>query len=72
MNEGEYLFLKAISNNNIEIIKLLIRYAIENDIILNINEKNKNGDYLLLSSIINNKMEMVQLLIDYANENNIF
>ncbi|ORY20232.1 hypothetical protein LY90DRAFT_707964, partial [Neocallimastix californiae] len=38
----------AIKNINIEMIKLIIEYAGENNIILNIDNKNVNGWYPLL------------------------
>jgi len=53
-------------------VKLLIDYANKNNIILNINDKNKLGNYPLLWSIgKDNSVEITKLLIDYANKNNI-
>jgi len=63
--------LYAIKNNNIEMIRLLIDYALENNISLEINEYNHNKDTPLLAACSNNTIEIVKLLIDYANENNI-
>ncbi|KAL6631929.1 ankyrin [Neocallimastix sp. 'constans'] len=47
---------KELNNNNIEMVKLLMNYAIENQIILNINDKDDYGRYPLLIAI-NNKNE---------------
>ncbi|KAL6626038.1 ankyrin, partial [Neocallimastix sp. 'constans'] len=51
--------------------KLLINYANNNsNIILNINEKDKNENYPLLKAVILNDIEIVKLLMDYATRNN--
>ena len=67
-NKDGYLFplLWAISNKNVEIVKLLIEYANQHQIILELNEKNKFGDYPLLWAIFN--VEIIKLLIEYANQ----
>jgi len=52
-------------------LKLLIDYANNNNIILELNEKDKNGNYPLLLVCVSNSAEMVELLIDYSNKNNI-
>ncbi|OUM60490.1 hypothetical protein PIROE2DRAFT_13728 [Piromyces sp. E2] len=41
-NDGNYSILEACTRNNIEIVKLLIEYAEENNIILELNEKEKD------------------------------
>jgi len=46
-------------------------YANKNNIILELNEKDKDGNYPLLLAIIHNNIEIVLLLMDYANKNNI-
>jgi len=68
---GNYVLLKAINKKNIEIIKLLIEYANENNIILDLNEKNKYRYYPILEAINKNNIEIIKLLILYANKNNI-
>eukprot|EP00833_Pecoramyces_ruminatium_P012007 jgi/Orpsp1_1/1186039/evm.model.c7180000096583.2 len=68
--DGNYSLLTAI-NENVYIVKLLIDYANENNIILELNEKNEFGDFPLLMAINKYNIEMVKLLIDYANEKNI-
>ena len=52
-------------------MKLLIQFALENNIILNINEKSYNGKYLLLWVCNDINMPMVHLLIRYATKFNI-
>eukprot|EP00833_Pecoramyces_ruminatium_P015650 jgi/Orpsp1_1/1189682/evm.model.d7180000073721.1 len=52
-------------------IKLLIEYANEHNIILEINENNNDGWCPLLNAISGNNIEIVKLLIDYANKHNI-
>jgi len=69
--DGDNSIINATYNDNIEIIKLLIEYANENNIILEINEKNKNERYPFIYAASNNNIEMVQLLIEYANKNDI-
>ena len=66
--EGNYPLLCATSfyYNNIEIVKLLIGYANQHQIILELNEKDINGDYILLKVISKNNIEIFKLLIDYA------
>jgi len=51
--------------------KLLIDYANRNDIILNIDEKDKYGDYPLLQSTFYDNIEIFKLIIEYANRNDI-
>ena len=58
-------------NNNIEIVKLLIEYANQHQIILKLNEKDEYGWYPLLRAIYNNNIEIVKLLMEYANQHQI-
>jgi len=51
--------------------KVLIEYANQHQIILELNEKGKNGYYPLLESIYKNNIEMVNLWIEYANQHQI-
>jgi len=44
---------------------------IKNNIILQLNEKDKYGSYPLLKAIGNDNIEIVQQLINYANNNDI-
>jgi len=61
----------AFCNNN-EVIKVLIKYTDENDMILELNEKkNKYGEYPLLLVTENNNIEMTKIIIDYANKHSI-
>jgi len=68
---NSYPFLRAISLNNIKIVKLLMDYANKYNIVLKINEKDVNGNSSLKLSITNNNIEIVKLLIRYANEHKI-
>jgi len=64
----------AIKNNNTEVVKWLIQYAIENNTILEIS-RNSRPELIktnaLLWAIKNNNMDIVRLLLKYAKENNI-
>jgi len=46
-------------------------YADQRQIILELNEKNKDGYYPLSKSIDKKNIEMVKLLIEYANQHQI-
>jgi len=61
----------SIDNNNMEMVKLLMEYANQHHIILNINEKNENGWSPLLNSSNINNAEIVKLLMEYADEHDI-
>jgi len=50
---------------------LLIEYANQYQIILELNEKNNIGYYPLLRAISYNNIEIVQLLIEYALQHQI-
>jgi len=52
-------------------VKLLINYANENNIIIDINRKNNQGSFPLLLLIRGNNIEVVKLLIDYAKAHHI-
>jgi len=65
---GNYPFLVATKNNNIEIIKLLEEYACKDNIILNINEKGRYGYYPLLIAIEYNYIEIIELLQEFASK----
>lgn len=57
--------------NNIEIVKLFLDYAKQNNIILAINEKNRKEESPLSLAIQINNKEMIILLFKYVRENNI-
>jgi len=62
-NIGYYPLYWAISYNNIEIVKLLIEYANQHQIILELNEKGSyDKKYPLLEGIHNENIEIVKLL----------
>jgi len=52
-------------------VKLLIEYANQHHIILELNKKDDDGWYPLLKAISNKNIEIVQLLIEYANQHQI-
>jgi len=70
---GEYPLMKAIINNNITIVKLLIEYAYKNNFNLNLflNVKNSFGETPLSKAINNKNIEIVELLLGYIVKNNI-
>ena len=47
-NFGDYPLLRAISYNKIEIVKLLLEYALQHQIILKLHVKNNFGRYPFL------------------------
>jgi len=61
----------AIRINNIEIVKMIMKYAKENNIIFEFNDKIEDSGYSFLYAINNNNLEMIKLLMEYVNENNI-
>ncbi|ORY53370.1 hypothetical protein LY90DRAFT_670381 [Neocallimastix californiae] len=65
------LLKECLSGKEINKLKILIQYANQFNVILNINEKDKNGIPLLYSVIAENSIELVKLIIDYAEKNNI-
>jgi len=69
--DGYYPLLIAIDNNNIKIVKILIEYANQHQIILDLNEKNNVGNYPILDATIYNNIEMIKLLIKYALQHQI-
>jgi len=48
-----------------------MNYANENNIILEINDKDKSGNSPLINTFYYNEFESLQLLMEYAQENNI-
>eukprot|EP00833_Pecoramyces_ruminatium_P003430 jgi/Orpsp1_1/1177462/evm.model.c7180000061531.1 len=67
----EYPLLWAISNENIEMVKLIIKYANENNIVLTINDRNSEGLNSILMATKKNNSEIINLITSYANENDI-
>jgi len=53
-----------------KIINLLIDYTNKRNIILKINDTNKDGWYPLYRNIYNNDKDNVELLLNYATNNN--
>eukprot|EP00833_Pecoramyces_ruminatium_P000493 jgi/Orpsp1_1/1174525/evm.model.c7180000050458.1 len=52
-------------------VSLLMTYANEHEIVLELNEKNIIGWNPLLRATFKNNTEMIKLLLDYANEHSI-
>ena len=52
-------------------VKLFMDYANKNDIVFDLNKKDKNGYYLISRACYKNNNEIVKLFMDYANKNNI-
>ncbi|ORX71015.1 ankyrin [Anaeromyces robustus] len=70
-NHGNYPLLNAIKKSNEDMIQLLIQYANEHKIILNLNEKDNRGNSPLLNAIKKCNEDMIKLLIQYADEHEI-
>jgi ankyrin repeat protein len=68
---GYYLIERAVKYDSIEIVNLLIGYANQHHILLDLNERNNCGNYPLLKAVKNRNYLMVDLLIDYSNEHQI-
>ncbi|KAG4098415.1 ankyrin [Neocallimastix lanati (nom. inval.)] len=60
-----------MKKNNIKIFKLLMDYAQENNIILEINEKSKYGYTPIFGTTDNDNLEMLKLLLNYSEEKDI-
>jgi len=67
----DYLLLKAVNYNKVEIIKLILDYAFKNNIVLELNKTNLMGVFPLLVAAKKNNTETVRLLLEYASKNNI-
>jgi len=65
------IFSNCIMKNEYNELKLILKYAYKNNIILKINEKNKCGNNPFISCIQNNNIKVTKLIIDYAIKNNI-
>ncbi|KAL6632915.1 hypothetical protein U3516DRAFT_885862 [Neocallimastix sp. 'constans'] len=65
---GDYLLMFAIANDNLEIVRLLIDYESKINAKLEINEKNKDGEYPLLLTSCKDSIELIKLLIGYKNK----
>ncbi len=70
-NYENYPFLKAIQQNNLYLIMLLLKHSILTKTIIDINEANKLGMDSLYMAISKNDSIIVKLLIEYANEHHI-
>jgi len=58
-SDGNYLFLWAVVNNNIEVAQLVIDYANKNNTILNVTDSDNDGDDPLMYTIYNNHPKCV-------------
>jgi len=54
-----------------EPFQYLMEYAKENNIILNVNDKNNDGNYPFLVTLKCHNYEKMKILMDYAKENYI-
>eukprot|EP00833_Pecoramyces_ruminatium_P005835 jgi/Orpsp1_1/1179867/evm.model.c7180000071120.1 len=61
--DGDYPLLRAVQNNNLEMINLLMDYANRNHIRLNIEDKNKNGVSPIFWAIRHKKFEILKLML---------
>jgi ankyrin repeat protein len=59
-NIGETVLIRAVINDKIEIVKLLLNAGID------IDKQNNSGYTALISAAFNNNREMIELLLDYA------
>ncbi|OUM62260.1 hypothetical protein PIROE2DRAFT_11519 [Piromyces sp. E2] len=68
---GKYPLLEAIYQNNYKIANLIIEYANDHHIPIDINDKNYCGDYPLLVAIKNGNTKLIRLLMKYADSHKI-
>ena len=70
-SQGIYPISKAVNQNKPEIVELLINYASNHNIILDITVKDPNGNSPLAIAIKNNNIEIIISLINYGINHNI-
>lgn len=65
---GNYPIFNAIENNDKELVKLIIDYANDKNIILNIEERcNDNNNSPIILAISNNNTEITKLILNYSS-----
>lgn len=65
---GNTPLLLAIVKNKMDMVQLIINYAQNNNVLLEINEIDNDGNYPLLLATIKNNIDIVKSIIDYANK----
>ncbi|KAG4106029.1 ankyrin [Neocallimastix lanati (nom. inval.)] len=70
-SQGIYPISKAVHQNKSELVKLLINYASNHNISLDITVKDPNGNSPLAIAIKNNNIEIIISLINYGINHNI-
>lgn len=60
MNKDYFIL---VTTRNTKIFKLLFEYANKNNIILSINEENRNSNYPILEATRNNNFEIVKITL---------
>lgn len=68
---NNYPLSKAVENKNIKIIKLLMEYADQHQINLELNERSQHGCFPLLKAFYHKNTEIVELITEYAIQHQI-
>ena len=69
--KSENGYSAAINQNNTDLAELILDYSNENDIPIDINEKDVSGNYPITKAINKNNFDMVILLMEYEVNNKI-
>jgi len=65
-SEGFNPLFCAIDSNHCEVVQLLLNYALENHLILDLNAKDADGNTPFLQAVYRNNTRVVHLLMEYA------
>jgi len=63
--------LQAVINDNFKMIKMIMKYIVENNVIFNPNYHENTNDNLISYALSKNDIELVIMIINYVNQNNI-
>lgn len=59
----------TIENNYVEIFELLLEYVFNNNVIIELDEKDIDENYTFFNFINDSNVEMAKLYLKYANKN---
>jgi len=71
MSKWIFSILTAFNQNNDNLVELIFDYSNDNNIPININEKDASGNYPITKAINKNNFDMVILLMEYGMDNKI-
>lgn len=70
-SDGNFPLVHSVCINEIDIVKLLMDYGDEYNILLNVNGKDKEHYFPLMNALYCNNIKMVKLLMEYCDNHNI-